>query len=394
MRLLGGIGRLTAAALVLATLVLAAAASAWSGERLTVLGVAALPKDAALDGVPVGGLSAIDYDAERGVFLALSDDRAQRGPARFYELTIEIGADGPGPVEILRAVSLSDDRGAAYKRDTLDPEGLRLAPATGAAAERLYWSHEGDARGRPFAGAMDRAGKLLAEFSPPAYYAPSSNHESGIRDNRGFEALAVTGDGLVALGLEAALQQDGGEAGFETGSRNRVLLIDPSDGLPKAEYAYVTEPIPARPYRPEGEADNGLVELLAAPGGGFYALERSYVEGVGVTARLFRVSADRATNVLGTARLGDVDATPMSKTLLLTLRSGEALEHVDNLEGMCWGPRLGDRRTLVLVSDDNFNPQQTTQFVIVAVDGVDGAGGAGDGANRREAPPWPALRDE
>ena len=36
---------------------------------------------------------------------------------------------------------------------------------------------------------------------------------------------------------------------------------------------------------------------------------------------------------------------------------------LDNTEGMCWGPRRPDgRRTLVVVSDDNFNARQVTQF--------------------------------
>ena len=40
------------------------------------------------------------------------------------------------------------------------------------------------------------------------------------------------------------------------------------------------------------------------------------------------------------------------------------LSRLDNTEGMCWGPALpGGSRTLVCVSDDNFNPLQATQFV-------------------------------
>ncbi len=45
------------------------------------------------------------------------------------------------------------------------------------------------------------------------------------------------------------------------------------------------------------------------------------------------------------------------------------LSRLDNTEGMAWGPTLAGRdgkpgnRTLVCVSDDNFNPAQVTQFV-------------------------------
>ena len=41
-----------------------------------------------------------------------------------------------------------------------------------------------------------------------------------------------------------------------------------------------------------------------------------------------------------------------------------SLRSVDNIEGMSWGPPLPDgRRVLLLVSDNNFNPAEVTQFV-------------------------------
>ena len=58
---------------------------------------------------------------------------------------------------------------------------------------------------------------------------------------------------------------------------------------------------------------------------------------------------------------------PVQKTLLLDLRTlGLPL---DNVEGMTIGPTLPDgRRSLVLVSDNNFAPSQFTQFLLFALD--------------------------
>jgi hypothetical protein len=55
----------------------------------------------------------------------------------------------------------------------------------------------------------------------------------------------------------------------------------------------------------------------------------------------------------------------VTKELLLDLDApGIAL---DNMEGMAFGPDLADgRRTLVLVSDNNFAPAQFTQFLLFA----------------------------
>jgi 3-phytase len=42
---------------------------------------------------------------------------------------------------------------------------------------------------------------------------------------------------------------------------------------------------------------------------------------------------------------------------------------IDNIEGMTFGPPLPDgRQTLIVVSDNNFNPGQFTQIIALAVD--------------------------
>ena len=57
---------------------------------------------------------------------------------------------------------------------------------------------------------------------------------------------------------------------------------------------------------------------------------------------------------------------PMTKRLVLDFdRLGI---RIDNLEGVSYGPTLANgHRTLVLVSDDNFNAAQTTQFIAFEV---------------------------
>ena len=61
---------------------------------LEFLGEVILPTDLTFEGTQVGGLSGLTYDAEAGVYYALSDDRSQLSPARFYTLGIDL-SDGP-----------------------------------------------------------------------------------------------------------------------------------------------------------------------------------------------------------------------------------------------------------------------------------------------------------
>ena len=46
-------------------------------------------------------------------------------------------------------------------------------------------------------------------------------------------------------------------------------------------------------------------------------------------------------------------------------------QQLDNFEGMCFGPPLEDGgRTVLLVSDDNYNERQRTSFFGVSIDGT------------------------
>ena len=99
-----------------------------------------------------------------------------------------------------------------------------------------------------------------------------------------------------------------------------------------------------------------MVELLPLNNRFLLAMERSFSVGApdtGNTIRIYRVSLPGRG---GTA----------SKELVLDL--DELGIPLDNVEGMTFGPRLPDgRRSVVLVSDDNFAASQFTQFLVFAI---------------------------
>ncbi|HPK66301.1 MAG TPA: esterase-like activity of phytase family protein, partial [Thermoanaerobaculia bacterium] len=58
---------------------------------------------------------------------------------------------------------------------------------------------------------------------------------------------------------------------------------------------------------------------------------------------------------------------PVAKELLLDL--GSLGIEMDNYEGMALGRELADgRRLLLIVSDDNFSPEQANRLLLFAVD--------------------------
>ena len=122
-------------------------------------------------------------------------------------------------------------------------------------------------------------------------------------------------------------------------------------------------------------AINGVSEILADGPDHLLVLERSYVLGSGFSVRLYRIATNTDPSKSGASNTLDVDMLvpgqfqPAAKELLFDAAQ-LGLQTVDNIEGMTWGPRLpSGERVLLLVSDNNFNPAEVTQFVALAQNG-------------------------
>lgn len=323
----------------------------------------------------VGGLSGITYDAQRGVYYVLSDDRSQVNLARYYKVKIDI-SDGQldeGDVTFLKVITLLDENREPFAPSSVDPEGIVLArPGF------VFISTEGDADVSPpidpFVNRFNLKGKQNKVLPVPVKFLPDGAETWGVRDNLAFEPLTVTPNRrFLYTAVENALAQDGPASTLDNETLSRVLQYKMSPGRPGSEFVFVTSAIP-KPSDPPGEfADNGLVELAALDNAGtLLALERSFAVGVGNTIRLFETSTQGATDVSGLDALWNEDTgspvsfVPMSKRLVADF--SDLGISPDNLEGMTLGPMLPDGRyTLLVVSDNNFNPGQITQFVALAL---------------------------
>ncbi len=341
-------------------------ASAWS---LRYIGQQILPFGHAHGGTTVGGLSGLDYDPARRHFYAISDDRSELHPARFYTIRLDLREFNTRPdpghagVRITGVVTLRDENGHAFGRGQVDPEAIRYDPRR----DSLLWSSEGDARQgippRLSEAALD--GSFRRTLPLPERYVPREG--GGVRYNLAFESLAIGADGRRAyVATENALVQDGPKADARQGSLCRVLVHDMESGQPLAEYAYRTDAVTVPPALPFLMHTNGLVELLALDAGSLLALERSYTAMAGNGIRLFRVETGGATDVANVAALSAGGFVPLAKMLVLDL-AGLGIR-LDNIEGLSWGPELPNgHRTLIMVSDNNFSRGQITQFLAFEV---------------------------
>ena len=351
-----------------AALVLLLAAPVYGIGALQFLGESVLEPGLLFGDTRVGGLSGITYDADRDRYYAVSDDPSSRSPSRFYTLRIDLASGSlAADAAALEAVTILRDRhGEPFRHLVMDAEGIALTPS-----DTLVISSEGNVREGvpPSIREFDLAGRELRELAIPRRYRPRRRRPFGVRHNQAFEALtwSASGNGFYTAN-ENALRQDGPAADVGQPSAVRILRYDYDSGKVASEMAYLVEPVVSAPATRDGFRTNGLVELLALDGDHLLALERSYSEAVGNSIRLYLISTREATNVRGLKRLQGrksggytrVTKRPLLDLAVLGIR-------LDNLEGITFGPPLDDgRRTLVLISDDNFSDRQKTQILAFA----------------------------
>jgi len=368
-----------------------AAAPATGGparKHLRLIGWATLAHRLTFKGTAVGGLSGLDYDHGSNLWYALSDDRSDINPARFYTLRLAVAADRLGPPELVDAVTLTQADGQPFPSrrsatpgsviaDIPDPEAIRYRAST----RTLVWSSEGDVRRGlvPSVRESSLEGRQLRAFSMPPMFAIDPSGRSGPRDNLAFEGLSLTTDGTGAwVAMENALVQDGPEPTVQApGGPCRFTLFDLATGQALRQRAYIPDPIPRASLVPGAQADNGVSEILMQDARYMLVLERAYMPGHGNSLRLYRVDTLDGSDTLQQTTLRAGSYAPMAKTLIADFADfvgkatdgQSALPRLDNTEGMAWGPRLPSSsgkpgaRTLVFVSDDNFNPLQVTQFI-------------------------------
>ena len=331
----------------------------------------------AFEGTTVGGLSGIDYDAASHSWVMESDDRSEINPARFYRATLSYDSAAFSGVTLNSVHFFTQPDGSRYPNlahaklergdQVADIETIRVDPQDGS----LWYGSEGNRKVglHPFVRHADRDGKYLATLPTPAMFKVSQA-EIGSRNNMSFEGLSFASDGKsLWLGMEAALYQDGPLATPEHGSVVRITRLDRA-GTVLGQYAYPLDAVASRPA-PGREADNGVSEILAVNDHQVLVVERAGVENAGGIytnhVRVYEMETQGATDIASIPALAGAAYVPARKRLLLDLeRIG--LARVDNIEGISWGPRLANgRRSLVMISDDNFNAQQVTQILAFEV---------------------------
>ena len=342
----------------------AATQAAAPTPRFRLIGETRLPHKLPYQNTTIGGLSGIDFDPASGVLYLLSDDGGGQNPPRFYTARLVLTAEKLGDIELTGVTFLQGFTSP-------DPEAIRWH----APSQSLLWTSEGNALlgAAPSLQQTRLDGLLVRKFALPEMFdfgLLDSAKNQGPRINKTLEGLTITPDGRsVWVAMETALRQDGPQPTVAApGGPCRFTQIDMASGTVLRQIAYIPDAIPRAPSPPGANTDNGVVEILMLDAHRMLVLERAYMAGLGPQAsnslRLYAIDTRQPTDTMSIAALKPGNHTPAAKTGVADFASFPALTTLDNTEGMCWGPTLPNgNRTLLFVSDDNFNLRQITQFL-------------------------------
>ncbi len=328
------------------------------------IGEAILPTGTDFENTELGGLSGITYDSVNQFYYAISDDRSQKSAARFYTFKINLNEDSfqKDNIEPVAVKTLKDKNGKTFAAGTIDPEGIALNNSS------IFVSSEGDAdKGiNPFIKEFSLlSGQEISSFTIPDKFLPSQEKKRGIRNNLAFESLTITPDKkYLYTATENALIQDGEKAKPSQISLCRILQYNLLTKKLEKEFLYPTKTV--KPFfKLTGRYSSGLTDLIALDSeGSFLSIERTFT-GFGFVNSLFKVSLSKAEDIKNIDSLKQIDSQTIKavkKELLMDLGTLEVA--LDNTEGLTIGATLPNGQpSLILVSDNNFNNLQRTQFL-------------------------------
>jgi len=361
-------------------------------------GLTRLLEDGVTHDNQVGGLgSAIAYSGVGDRYLATPD----RGPVdgtttytdRAYVVKIDVrrsfGNTGQYTVSagVVDTILLGPDKTRHYTGSVaafdatnspaslrLDPEGIRAARCGG----RFYVSDEygpflydfgRDGRRRR---ALGLPNKLLIDLPSTDGPTELTKNLTGRQSNRGMEGLAISPDGTKLYGImQSPLLQDGAldSSNARVGLNDRIVEIGVDTGSVR-EFLY-----------PMDSRSNGISEVVAVNDHELLVLERDGRAGASaVFKKVFKADLTGATDIRAVKQLPQseipADVTPVAKALFLDLLDPAfglaGPDFPEKIEGLAFGPDLGDGRHLLVVTTDNdFNPARPSLFYAFAIDPAD-----------------------
>ena len=295
-----------------------------------------------VDGVTLGGLSSIAWDARAGAWASTVDNHGT-DPARIWHFRHQSHPTVTGDPLVLRKPD-----GTAYDGTTADNEGLAILPT----GDYLVSSET-----EPSIRIFGRDGGQRSSLPVPARFAVAPAGQASANATLEGLTIAPSGKRIIAA-MEGALSGDTDATlhrflVYEQGKHGRWRLVK--------QIAY------------RAGAGQRVSEVAAYGRDSLLVMEASFDAATGNTVDLYAVQGlDRAPDVTGIVDLASAPALVLAKkpvadlvecpTLGAPSREPQANPLLDNFEGMAVTSG-GYGATITLISDDNFNALQFTRLL-------------------------------
>lgn len=347
-------------------------------DKLRLIDSKTIPHEQTYNKTKVGGISGITYNPKSNKWYLLSDDRSEHSPSRFYEANLNYNLRQFNNINIKNVNSLKQPNGSNYiskkqfsnksKDIVADPESIRFDPLT----NNILYTSEGDrSLGlNPFIRFSNLNGNFITELPINESLKMDTQSKKGFRNNLAIEGSTFSVDGTsIWTSMEAPVIQDGPVPTADSGALSRITQYD-RRGNVLSEYAYPIDSVPHVGNNAK-TAENGVSEMLAINKHEFLTLERASVQSSDDTfknyVRIYKIDINHASDIKDTQTLQNAEVTPVKKKLVANLNDAQ-LDKVDNIEGMTFGKKLANGNdSLVVVSDNNFNKSQISQFIVFEV---------------------------
>lgn len=349
-----------------------------SALRLEYIGETSIPSGTKFNKVTIGGLSGMVWDGSS--LYILSDDKGKVAEPRFFEFDLKIAKKSvsltPKSVRFISGMPTEGD-----KKVLLDPEGIVSLPG-GDFLISSEGNNDAKPRERPRILRVSASGSWIRDLLVPDKYLPElvGQQTKGIQNNAAFEGLTQFSEGkIIFTSTESALQQDFISGEEEKGDWIRILKYESKGqkGLePDVEYAYRVDSF--KDNQRGKEVFRGVSEILAISEAKLLVLERGVrILGKNLWAQtvgLYLADLSKGSDVSSLKKLSDGKFVGVEKIKLMDFETDLLKERgekaVQNFEALAWGPQLADgRRSLLVLSDNNFSKNEITELIVFAVEG-------------------------
>lgn len=341
----------------------------FSSEKLRFIGDQNIPTGTKFKETEIGGLSGLAYNLEKNKLIAISDDRSTVNDARFYEFDLKL-TDKNFAVTPEKVITLKNKEGKPFKKGSVDFEGIALLNGNLIISSEGWINHDPPFSPEIFQFNLSGDYKSNLEISEKFLPIKEKENKLGVRDNLVFEGLTSTPDGkTIWVGTEEALNQDDRTTTFNYSSVLR--LIQYKDLKPTKEVAYRLEKVPSIKVAGLIVGETGLSDILAIDDNHFFSIERSFMPlAKKLVIRIFKNTInEKTTDISQMESIKNLKIKMVEKELIADLdefTSSMSLnfQTLDNIEGICFGPKLPNgHSSIILVSDNNFSRFQRTQFL-------------------------------